>query len=291
MNKFLLFIALLNLGFLNAQIENGMIAHFPFDGNSNDISSSAIIATNVGTSYGPDRNMVGNQALELGANKYLSFSNNVVKTNLPLTISAWVKFNSFTDMNVIFASDNTFDNYYGYWFNTVPITGQVEFNYGAGLGGSSATNRRTILTDTQLSLGVWYNILVVVKGHKNMEVYFNCEKQPFTYAGSGSPNMVYSTTESRIGSSPGSAAQPNGWFCDGSIDQLAIWNRAISAAEINYLCDSTNTLSISENEMNKAPKTLVKIINVLGQEVEVSKNSPLIYIYSDGSTEKIVITE
>jgi hypothetical protein len=291
MNKTLLIIALINFGFLNAQIENGMIAHFPFNGNQNDISTSVIVTNNVGTTFGNDRNAIANQALELGTNKYISFNDSIVKTKLPLTISTWVKFNSFTEMNVIFASDNVYDNFHGYWFYTVPNTGQVGFSYGGGMGGSDATNRRTTTTDTQLSVGVWYHLVAVIRAHKNMEIYFDCEKQPFSYSGSGATNMIYSSTESRIGSSPGNSTQPAGWFCDGSIDQLAIWKRAITPAEITYLCDINNTLSVIENETGKATRELVKIINVLGQEVREAKNTPLIYIYNDGSTERIIITE
>lgn len=46
MNRLLLSLAILNLGFAQAQIENGMVAHFPLNGNLNDISTSSILATN-----------------------------------------------------------------------------------------------------------------------------------------------------------------------------------------------------------------------------------------------------
>ncbi len=291
MNKTLLLIALLTYGFVNAQIENNMTAHFPFDGNYTDISTSGIVANNVGTTFGIDRNSAANQALELGTNKYVSFNDSAVKTSLPLTISTWVKFNSFSEKNMIFTSDNVYDNYHGYWLNTEPITGQVTFSYAAGLGGSIATNRRTVITDSQLSVGVWYHIVVIVRGHKNMEVYFDCEKQPSSYTGNGSTGIIYSSTESRIGSSIGSITQQDGLFCDGSIDQLAIWNRAITSDQLTFLCEKTNTLSAVENSMEKTPKVLVKIINMLGQEVEKTKMTPLIYRYSDGSSERIIITE
>ncbi len=38
-------------------------------------------------------------------------------------------------------------------------------------------------------------------------------------------------------------------------------------------------------------KTLIKIVNLIGQEVEFTPNIPLIYIYSDGSTEKVFTVE
>ena len=38
-------------------------------------------------------------------------------------------------------------------------------------------------------------------------------------------------------------------------------------------------------------KLLVKILDVLGQEVAFKKNIPLLYLYDDGSVEKKIIIE
>jgi hypothetical protein len=43
----------------------------------------------------------------------------------------------------------------------------------------------------------------------------------------------------------------------------------------------------SLNEFNNSDKSLVKIVNILGQEVDFTQNTLLLYVYDDGSTEKI----
>ena len=48
---------------------------------------------------------------------------------------------------------------------------------------------------------------------------------------------------------------------------------------------------IGDNELQQQPKQILKIVDYLGMESLPVKNSPLIYIYSDGSTEKIFITD
>ena len=41
------------------------------------------------------------------------------------------------------------------------------------------------------------------------------------------------------------------------------------------------------NQLTNSIKQLVKIVDVLGRETEFKTNTPLIYVYSDGTTEKI----
>ncbi|MBT3621777.1 MAG: hypothetical protein HN535_03385, partial [Flavobacteriales bacterium] len=43
------------------------------------------------------------------------------------------------------------------------------------------------------------------------------------------------------------------------------------------------------DEVNASPRKLVKITDVLGRKASTTKNSPLFYIYDDGSVEKKII--
>lgn len=51
------------------------------------------------------------------------------------------------------------------------------------------------------------------------------------------------------------------------------------------------TLSFGGVDEINEPKNLVKIINLLGQEVAPSANTLLIYVYDDGSFEKVILSE
>ena len=46
-------------------------------------------------------------------------------------------------------------------------------------------------------------------------------------------------------------------------------------------------LNTKENELNKTNRTLIKVIDFMGRETEIKPNTPLIYIYSDGSREGV----
>ena len=49
--------------------------------------------------------------------------------------------------------------------------------------------------------------------------------------------------------------------------------------------------SVSVENITIQNKKLVKIINILGREVKKTRNTPLFYIYDDGTVEKKIILE
>ncbi len=59
----------------------------------------------------------------------------------------------------------------------------------------------------------------------------------------------------------------------------------------HFLQNCNLNLSIEELDKNDKSKTLVKIVDYLGRETKEKPNTPLIYIYDDGSTEKIYRVE
>ena len=57
-------------------------------------------------------------------------------------------------------------------------------------------------------------------------------------------------------------------------------------------CDNPcSTSSASLEVLHKSPKTLVQILDLMGRETTFKPNVPLIYLYDDGSTEKVFVTE
>ena len=59
-------------------------------------------------------------------------------------------------------------------------------------------------------------------------------------------------------------------------------------------CDSIITIDLSMNftgigELNNTPKQLIKIVDVLGRETPFKPNTPLLYIYNDGTVERKVV--
>lgn len=64
----------------------------------------------------------------------------------------------------------------------------------------------------------------------------------------------------------------------------------------SYILDDWGNVTVSEScdcftssltELSNTPKQLLKIVDLIGRETTFKPNTPLIYIYSDGTTEKV----
>ena len=62
-------------------------------------------------------------------------------------------------------------------------------------------------------------------------------------------------------------------------------NQTSYSADCNNDCSNTSSIS----ELNNTPKQLIKIVDVLGRETPFKPNTPLLYIYNDGTVERKVV--
>lgn len=247
--QYILFLFLFSSIFGKSQINSGMIANYPLNGNYNDLSISNVTGVNNGTTFGPDYNGSTNSALIFDGNSFVSVNNPSIKVPFPLSISVWATFDDFNTSRIIFASDNLYENYSGYLINTVG--NQLAVNIGGNIGGANPSNRRTFLSDYPLQPNTWYHFSIIIRSATDMDVYVNCVKSTGVYSGTGPTNMSYSNTNSTIGYNEGNNANPGGYYHKGSIDHLIIWDREIDTSEILFLCDSSTTLGLKESQSSE----------------------------------------
>ena len=139
-------------------------------------------------------------------------------------------------------------------------------------------------TDSITQTGQWYN-LTVTRNSSETKYYLNGFLIGMGLSGSAG-STVNPNPYLVIGS--GRVYTPQNF--DGLIDDVGIWDRALDSCEVLTLytgaqCD----LSIGEFELNK--KKLEMIVDFMGRETEVIPNTPLIFIYSDGSRERVMKVE
>jgi hypothetical protein len=276
MRILVLLIVVFSYTFAAAQLSNGLIAMFPFDQNYNDLSSHQIVLNPQGTNFTSDRTGVANHGLLLGAQNYITFTDQAIKVQLPITISVWVNIQSTASFNTIFMSDNVYNNYYGYWLNIAASTGQIGLHLAGGLGGANPGNRRSFLTNAGLSLNEWHHIVGVINSAQDMKIYIDCEQKPGTYSGTGAYNMVYANAPSGIGYYIGNSTNSNGAFLAGKMDQLAFWNRELSLAEVRELCENDNPLEVQETQAQMAIYP-----NPFNDEVVLTCTQPGVYSIFD----------
>jgi len=179
-------------------------------------------------------NDVSNQAMLFdGVDDYIDLGNIYDDVALPLTISAWIWVDPSAPAGTvipIFDSQDGLPVYNGFNFLT-SMTSVAGVQYGDGLGENNSIYRRAKSATFSPVAGRWVNFTAVVKGAMDMSIYFNGVDVGGEYQGqstnpmnSNSPNEV-----AKIGSLLQNGVQ---YRFKGKMDELRIWNRALSESEI-----------------------------------------------------------
>jgi hypothetical protein len=143
-----------------------------------------------------------------------------------LTIEAWVKFNGFTDsdQNYIVAKDSVSGRSWGLW--------AMGGSHRAGMIVFTSTGVFYNTNGPVLSTGVWYHLVGVFDG-SSVKIYVNGILGDSIPA-SGTTN----TNPSSINIGRRELSGHQSWI-NGLIDDVLIYNRALSEAEIKALYDAT----------------------------------------------------
>jgi|GEM_PF-3084303 len=147
-----------------------------------------------------------------------------------ITISAWVKPNGASEQGYIVGRNSTGGGTSGYIMSWNGSTGKI--NFIGGSGSSSATS--AVFTDN----GVWVLVTEVSSGG-TLTYYRNGVS-----AGTSSNAAASSTDTLTIANRSGSGLGANTAFA-GSIDDVRIYNRALSSTEVGDLYNYANTPPVS----------------------------------------------
>lgn len=213
----------------------GLLAHFSFAGNTTNYGPANVTASPISTTYTAGNAGVANSALQFGGslNSYVDFVDN---GNLDFTGAAnfTVSFAFFFNGSSTGGLVDNCLNYggWGVWlWSTVSGVYNIQFNYrNNSVGGAATTNFTT---------GVWHHV-AAVRNNGIISVYidgaFRASASEGTMAPSYPINMIAGAMAYASFSPP--RYNPFG----GKIDELRIYNRALSAAEIAVL--SPNALPL-----------------------------------------------
>jgi hypothetical protein len=165
-----------------------------------------------------------------GATDYVSLGNIYDDVKLPVTISSWMWVDpSVSTQTPIFASQNKDNIYNGFWFVINPT--HLFAGYGDGRGENNSFFRRDKTAEQSGNFGKWIHVAAVIRGATDMSIYLNGVDIGGEYVGesfftmkSNFPNAV-----AEIGSLDTNGAS---YIFKGKMDDLRIWNRALTQQEI-----------------------------------------------------------
>ena len=226
MKKLLLMAFVLFQGFVNAQAPtSGLIAYFPFNGNSLNSGSANITATLINISGTTNNLGVSNSAIQFAGNlnSLVDFTDN---GNLDFTGSA--NFSICLAFNFTGSSTGgLFDNCLNYggpglWlWSTQPNVWNLQGNYKNNSVGSSAA--------TSFPQNQWTHA-VFMRNNGTISIYINGVLKLSTNEGILAPTYPINPICGAMGY--GGFTPPRYNPYNGKMDELRIYNRALSAAEV-----------------------------------------------------------
>jgi hypothetical protein len=151
-----------------------------------------------------------------------------------ITISAWIKAESFPDVLQAIVSKYDRNSLRAYQLQVSDISGNKKARFTVSNDGSTVTG---ISGSTTLNTDTWYHICGVYDG-SYLKLYLNGSSD--ADAVSYSSGILNADTPFHIGCqfNLGSADATRYW--DGLIDEVIIWNKALTAEEVDQVYDITS---------------------------------------------------
>jgi outer membrane protein assembly factor BamB len=236
---------------MQAKLKEGLIAYYPFNGNAKDESGNGHDGEVKGATLAADRNNVASKAYSFvkASGQHIAIPDTPDFHLQVNTISAWVRFNSTAlPGHTIISKEGMGLSKVGGKSTPTGFTlgyGGAGMNYGLNGSGKYYPTLHEIIPE----VGRWYLVTGTYDG-STRKLYTNGKlvkavDQAFT--------LSHDATEVRIGDDP-NPSTPR--YFDGKIDDIRIYNRALSVGEITALYDLEKPSSETASGTKK-PGTLL----------------------------------
>lgn len=208
-------------------VAQGKVASYSFNGNGFDDSDFGNHADVLSAEITTDRFGFGNSALLFDGTAGVSASNGAQLNSAATTISFWVKPNAFASPgSEVYLLSN--GGYQERWKISMPDHGKPVFTTHSN--GACCSD---LDSGTPLTIGTWTHVVMVHDGLKDI-IYFNgAQVNEKNAAGA----LDATTKPLGMGFDP----IDNNYFFNGALDELEIYNVALSAAEIAALYTTQST--------------------------------------------------
>ncbi len=213
-------------------LDAGLVGYWTMDNNDINWNALTIVdksgsgingtLTNMPTSTSQAIGKAG-QALKFnGSSGKIIMGNNLNLTNT-MTFSAWVKLSTISGAQTIICKAES--GAYSVEFNTASAG---KFSWNPLINGGY----RSVVADSNAVANVWYYVVASYDG-STVKLFINGKQQASTVSISGS---VTTTTEPfTIGANPGAGGTSFTNYLNGQIDDVRVYSRALSDAEVKQL--------------------------------------------------------
>lgn len=206
-------------------LRNGLEAYWKFENNVNDETGNNYDGTNNGATYTASGKQGGAYDYD-GTNDYVDISSSVIpNTGNPITILCWLNLDGQTEVGYII-NDYSRTTVTG-WALEVTTDEQI---HAYNINNSSGHRRDRYCS--ALSTGTWYHVAAIIYPDATFpDIYINGSLNHAGTLTNGTPAQIYEGEGNVIIGRQSQYSTPQRYL-DGTIDELKIYNRALSATEI-----------------------------------------------------------
>jgi hypothetical protein len=203
-------------------LNKGLVAYYPMNGNANDASGNG----NQGNLHGPattlDRHGVASAAYRFSDSSYIQIPNSASMSLgfLDLSVSVWVN-TTATGSRSIYSDDS--DDYRP-GFELALVDSKALYEFSPTSSGNFIRNGSISIND-----GKWHQVLLTFERGGKTRIYIDGILDA-DHSSDPTLQSISNSVDSRIGQSPNGGSSFNG-----IIDDVRIYNRALSAAEVGQL--------------------------------------------------------
>lgn len=257
-------------GAVEAQIPtNGLVAWYPFNGNANDASGNGNNGTVYGATLTTDRFGIANKAYYFnGTSNYIEVGNLISSNPSSYSINIWLNLTENKVVDIISDRDNNCSYKYRIFYSppgfltTDGIIQAAIYNVNSYVYSHTEFN-------VVLGLNNWYLITLNYDVNSSLFQLFLNGVYKST---ANSTNWSYLSDPTHIGGLLG-CGSPFSNGVHGSLDDIRIYNRALSASEIQALYnDNTDANPVADFTVSPSSGTVPLTVHVTDASVRGSSN-------------------
>jgi hypothetical protein len=215
---------------------DGLVGWWPFNGNANDESGNGNDGVVNGATLTEDRSGEESTAYRLnGVDNFISISHsNIFDFTNQFSVSMWLRISSFSSGTTQFCINKSLDGDFSTYNWSLGVTQDGRCIIFHRAGGQLIEIMSTV---PEILVNTWYNLILIYDGN-NLLLYKN---QELNIQSSISGNMTNNNFPISIGYFPPANNPPYGYYVEGILDDIAIWNRALTPQEISALYTASPT--------------------------------------------------
>jgi hypothetical protein len=207
-----------------------LLAYYTADNTPNDALGNYNGTLLNGTTYGTG--IINNGFSLDGVNDTVDMGNNLdFDGSTAFSISFWLNANSVTSVSVPLGKASNASPFNGYWFG-ITSSGNIRFTLSNDL---NAPDWLAIENSATLSTSTWYHVVMTYDGSKDssgLKVYVDNALNTQTVISNTLTGSISNTKPFKLG------ARTNGFWYNGLVDEISVFNRELTASEVTQLYNS-----------------------------------------------------